>query len=635
MPVSEDRFSNKEVAKHLRHIAASFLLATDLQESPKASSNTRFRMIAYQKVADTVEHLSRELKDLWAEGKLYSVPGIGPGIGSALSEYFEKGESTHFNELLKGIPPSVFTLMEVPGIGPKKAFRLVATFGLTERETVIHDLLQVARAGRIAGLEGFGQKSQDDIISSLEVYLHHDRRDERMPLSFALSLADEVTQFLSQLKEVEHVDVLGSLRRMSETIGDIDIAVMAKDEDATKIVNHFLTYPGKRSVEAAGDHKASILAAGNVRIDLRVQDMESYGSMLQYFTGSKAHNIKLREHALKKGYSLSEYGLKRMGDSGSQVKPGLTKSSHSEQSEESISSLDPSASPQDDIIHFKDEKSLYEFLGLPYIPPEMREGQGEIELAKKRALPTLIDLTDIKGDLHTHSSFDIKTSHDVGLNTFAELSQKSQELGYSYIGFTDHNPKQSGISSEEVISLLKSRKEHIDQVLLSTKITYYIGLEVDILPSGEIAFPKEALPYVDYLIVSIHSAFRMERKQMTERILKALSFPKVKILGHPTGRLIGKRDGVDADWDAIFAYAIENRIALEINSGSSRLDLPSSLVQDASRQGALFTINTDAHAVPHMDWMRYGVSVARRGWLTPEQVVNTWENDKMREWIVG
>jgi len=349
MPAPEDRFSNKEVAKLLRNIAATFLLATDLQESPKVSANTRFRMIAYQKVADAVEHLSREIKDIWEEGKIYTVPGIGPGIGSALSEYFEKGESQHFNELLKGIPPSVFTLMEVPGIGPKKAFRLVATFGLTEKETVIHDLLQVARAGKIASLEGFGQKSQDDIISSLEVYLHHDRREERMPLSFALSLAEEVSEYLKQIPSVRQVNVLGSLRRKVETIGDIDIAVMAQDSDEKKIVDHFLAYPGKRSVEAAGQNKASILAAGNVRIDLRVQAQESYGSMLQYFTGSKAHNIKLREFALKKGFSLSEYGLKRLSDG--------------------------------KVLTFKDEESLYGALGLNFIPPEERVGDDEIEKA--------------------------------------------------------------------------------------------------------------------------------------------------------------------------------------------------------------------------------------------------------------
>ena len=617
--MAEDIFSNKQVAQLLRNIAAAYTLVGD--PTSKDGKVSRFRIIAYEKAADTIEHLSREIRDVWQDGKLYKVPGIGPGIGSALEEYFEKGESSHFNLVLKGIPPSVFRLMEVPGIGPKKAFRLVMQFGITDAETVIGDLRNIAKTGQIAELEGFGQKSQDDIIEALDVFERQDRREERMPLPYAFEVSEEISEHLSELKEVQQIDLLGSLRRRVSTIGDIDISVRAEYDDSKKIVEHFLTYPGKRSIEGAGDRKASILAAGNVRMDLRVQDKESYGSMLQYFTGSKAHNIRLREYALKKGYSLSEYGLKAARDTKLIPKgEGVAKSKHPD---------------GEDILTFETEQALYGFLGLQYIPPEMREDTGEIEIAKSYQLPSLIDLEHIKGDFHIHGSYDLKPSHDLGLNDYNELVDKGISLGYSYIGFADHNPKQSGLSSDEIVTIMKERKAYIDQILSSSKIPYYIGLEVDILPSGEIALPEEAIEYVDYLIVSIHSSFRMEKDAMTERVLKALSYPKVKIFGHPTGRLLGSREGIDVNWDRVFSHVIEHDIALEINSGPSRLDLPDTLIREAQELGANFIIDTDAHAASNMEWMKYGVYVARRGWLTAEQVVNTWGEAQFKKWLLS
>ncbi len=593
MTPQEDIYSNKYIAELLRNIAAAHLL----------KGENRFRIIAYEKAADAVEHLSREIRDIWQEGKIQKVNGIGPGIGQALSEYFETGTSKHFKEILKGIPPSVFTLMKVPGIGPKKAFRLVGQFGLTDKGTVLADLLNVARSGKIAELEGFGKKSQDDIIEALQVYQSKDRREERMPFPFAFTLSEEIRAYLHELPEVKKTDALGSMRRRVSTIGDIDISVLAEDKDSQKIVDHFLEYPGKRSVEGAGPAKASIIAAGNIRIDLRVQNETSYGSMLQYFTGSKAHNIKLREYAIKKGYSLSEYGMKKVKGENPIVK------------------------------EFKDEESLYGFLGLQYIPPEIREGTNEIELAQKNKVPKLVEQTDIKGDFHIHSSYDLSTSHDLGLNTYEELVEKAKELQYEYIGFADHNPKQSGLSNEEVISIMKDRKAHIDKVLSSTSIPYFIGLEVDILPSGELALPEKAFEYVDFLIVSIHSSFKMNSEEMTKRILKALSYPKVKIFGHPTARLINKRDGIDVQWDKVFAYARENNIAMEINASPSRLDLPDVLVRDAKDAGVEFMINTDAHAVEHMDFMQYGIYVAKRGWVTPKEVVNAKPYKEMKKWM--
>jgi len=594
-----DQFSNKSVSELLRNVA----IAYQLQEGPDSGKNNRFKIIAYQKAADTVEHLSRELKDIWQEGKLQKVPGIGPGIGSGLSQLFENGTSSHFNEVMKGIPETVFLLIKVPGIGPKKAFRLVAHFGLVNTETVIDDLKNLARSGEIADLEGFGKKSQIDIIEGLNVFERHDRRDERMPLSYAQKIASEVISYMKELGPiVKRIDSLGSLRRRVATIGDIDLAIVAEESDMQSIVDHFLKYPGKRSIEAAGDRKASILATGNIRIDLRLQDAASYGSMLQYFTGSKAHNIKLREYALKKGYSLNEYGMKNMKE-------------------------------DQPIQTFETEEDLYAFLGLAYIPPELREGTYEIEKAATNAVPQLILLSDIKGDFHMHSSYDLKPSHDLGLNTFEEMTARAKELQYEYIGFSEHNPKQKGLSEEEIVEIMKVRKDNIDEVMKSSKISYFIGLEVDILPNGTLALPEKAFEYVDYLIVALHSSFKMNMIEMTKRALKALSHPKVKIFGHPTARLLGKREGVEMDWDQIFEYVVKHDQALEINAGPPRLDLPDSLVKEGVEKGVKFFVNTDAHAVRQMDWMINGVNVARRGWLTKKDVVNTWSEGEVRKWM--
>ena len=606
----DEKYSNKSISELLRNIAAAYNLKFESER------NIRFKIIAYEKAADSIEHLSREIRDMWQEGKLMKVPGVGPGIGMALTEFFEKGESSHFNEVLKGIPPSVFFLMKVPGIGPKKAFRIVMHFGFTDPTRVISEIKEAASKNLIAELEGFGEKSQKDIVDALTVFESQDRREERMPMPYAFEIAQEVEMYLKQLKEIKRIDFLGSLRRRVSTIGDIDVAVMADDEHAKKIIDHFLAYPGKRSVEGAGDHKASILAAGNIRIDLRVQDAETYGSMLQYFTGSKAHNIQLREYALKKGLSLSEYGIV---------------DSLGEKAKDKIKKIKPLEDPT--LKKFKDEESFYGFLGLPYVPPEIREGTNEVYLAEKDTLPKLVDLPDMKGDFHMHTSFDIKTSHDVGLNSAEELMEKAKSLGYSYIGFSDHNPKMSGLSASESTTVLKERKEHFDNIFSSGSLPYFIGLEVDILPSGELAFPEVALPYVDYLIVSLHSSFRMEIDVMTERVLKALSHPKVKIFGHPTGRLLGKREGADLHWDRIFSYVKEHNIALEINSAPSRLDLPDVLAREAKEKGVSFFIDTDAHAVEHMDFMKYGIYVARRAWITPEDVVNTWSLKDLKQWM--
>ena len=598
MAVDQSKFSNKEIAQILRNIAATYVL----------TGVNRFRIIAYEKAADAVEHLTRELKDIWQDGKLYEIPGIGGSIGSHLEEYFKTGRSKHFNSILKQLPTSVFVLMNVSGIGPKKAFKLVKDLHLTSPSSAVADLKKAAQEGKIEELETFGDKSQKEILDSISMFKEKSQRVERMPLPYAFEQAEEIKKYLLQLPAVKRVDALGSLRRMVATIGDIDIAIQVKSYELgvkreKEIVDYFVKYPKAIKVDNAGDRKASIIISPNIRVDLRVQDAKSYGSMLQYFTGSKAHNINLREFALHKDLSLNEYGIKNL------------------------------KSQNSNLHTFNTEEKFYHFLGLQYIPPEIREGTNEIELAKIQKIPKLIETKEIKGDLHIHSSYDLKPSHDFGKNSYREVLDYAEKLKYEYVGFADHNPKTSGMSEKKIIEIMKRRQQEIKK-LENKETKFFIGLETDILPDGRLALPERAITYVDYLIVSVHSVFHLDTKTMTKRVLRALQYPKVKILGHPTGRLLGKREGYELDWNLLFEICTKKNIAVEINSWPERLDLSDTLVRDGLKNGVKFVINSDAHANDQMGNMFYGVSVARRGWCQKSDIINTLPYQKFKEWII-
>ncbi len=585
--------SNANIADILRSVAAVYLL----------TGENRFKVIAYQKAADIVEQMSRELKDIYEEGKLKITPGLGPSISSHLQELFETGKSKHFEEVLKAIPASVFVLMKVPSLGPKKSFKLVKEFHLDNPETVVKELIDIAKAGKIESLDTFGKKSQEDILRTLELYEKTKENHVRMPLPYAHRRAMEIVEYMKKLP-LKRIDVLGSMRRMNPTIGDIDIAVSSEKATDEEIINHFTKYENTISIEGAGDKKASITVSPNIHVDLRVQKFSQYGSMLQYFTGSKAHNVKLREYALKKGLSLSEWGIKKLGSK--------------------------------KIMEFESEKEFYKHLGLAWIPPEMREGTNEIEKARTNTLPMLVEVTDIKGDLHVHSSYDLQTSHDLGKNNYKEISDRAVKMGYSYIGFSDHNPKTSGLTQTQIVEILKKRHHHIREVFGNDpKIPYFIGIEADIQPDGNVAVPEKAVEYLDYIIISIHSSFRQSKDQMTKRVLKALTFPKVRIFGHPTGRLINSRDGVELDWEPIMKHMKDHDQAFEINSWPERLDLPDVLVREAVGLGIKCIINTDAHEISQMDNMFYGVSVGKRGWANRSDIINTEDYNIFKSWLTG
>ncbi len=602
--MTEEKFSNKAVAHLLRSVAASYLI----KETPaKEKQGNRFKIIAYERAADAVEHSNREIKDVWQEGKLQEIPGIGASIADHLNEYFKTGTSKHFQQVMKSIPPSVFELMNVRSLGPKRAHKLVETLHLDNPKTVVEDLKRAIEANKVAKIPSFGSKSQEDILEAIKIYEGRLTKKERMPLPYAFAIAQDVLAYLKKNPKVKRAEALGSLRRMVSTIGDIDVAAaVTSDKDAEEVVQYFIQYPKAIRVEDAGPKKASIIIRPNTRIDLRVQEVEDFGSMLQYFTGSKSHNINLREFALKKGYSLSEYGIKN------------------------VHKIDQN------VRKFKNEEDFYNFLGLQYVPPEIREGSNEIDLAKKKEIPHLVELKDIKGDLHVHTSYDLEPSHDLGENTPSEVMEKAMSLGYEYVGFADHNPRITGRSESEVNSIMKARKQYLDKIFCSKKFErskYFIGMETDILPDGKIALPKDSIQYVDYQIVSIHSSFAMSSSEMTKRVLEALKSEKVKIFGHPTGRLLGKRDEYELDWELIFDTCKKNNIALEINAWPLRLDLPDTLVRRAVDRGVKLAINSDAHTNSEMEMMFYGVEVARRGWAKKTDIINTLSYQNLREWF--
>jgi DNA polymerase (family X) len=376
-------------------------------------------------------------------------------------------------------------------------------------------------------------------------------------------------------------------------------------------------YPHAEIIEK-GPTGTSVRLHNGRQVDLRVQKPELYGAMLQYFTGSKNHNIALRSYGLSKGLSLNEYGIKH-------VKTGKVK-------------------------EYSNEIDFYGALGLSYIEPELREDRGEIQASLSGMLPKLIQHKNIVGDLHVHTNYDLKPSHDLGQNPFSDYLTKAENLGYEYIGISDHNPSIGNHNEKEIVSIMKGRKEYYEQQYssytkdvqkissphASRQVHYFLMCEVDILPNGDLALPFAALEYVDAVIVSIHSAFTQERSVITKRIVRALtSHPKVRVFGHPTGRLLGKREGVDADWKEVFAICKKLDIALEINAYPDRLDLPDMLVYEAVKNKNTFVIDTDAHAVDHMNLMKYGVSVARRGWAQNSDIVNTLEYTEFRKWLIN
>jgi len=585
--------TNQEIARLFRNVSAAY--------SIKNSKKYFFQIIAYQKAAEAISMATSELQDLYKEGKMQEIPGIGATIRSRLDELFRKGSVSHFNAVLKGIPEAVFVLMDVPSIGPKKAYKLSHELRLNKSEKAIEDLILMAQNHKIAKIPTFGEQSERDILKALIEYKKGMGKATRMTLPYAGEVAEKILTYLRKSSDIITVVPLGSLRRMMATVGDIDIAAATNTPEKT--IKHFVSYPYKERVIEQGLSSASILTSGGVQIDLIAQPPESFGSLLQHFTGSKDHNVHLREYALKKGLSLSEKGIK--------------KSKTSEK-----------------IKQYDGEEKFYDVLGMQWIPPEMREDKGEIELAIAHKLPDLVGIKDVKGDLHVHSSFPIEPSHDLGHTNIEKMTILAKKLNYDYIGFAEHNPSISKHSKSQIYALVAKRNDHIEQIKSKIKSVHIIKLlEIDILSSGKLAVDEKCLELLDAAIVGIHSSLSGNKKEMTKRVLAGLSHPKAKILAHPTGRMLNERAGYELDFDQIFDFCKKNNKALEINSWPQRLDLPDNLIKEAVENGVKLAVNTDSHDVSQMSLIKYGVATARRGWATKNDIINTLKHSELMEWL--
>ncbi len=575
-------FSNADVAKILKGVAAAYTI--------KKVGNI-FQIRAYETAADAIEHLSANITDLWREGRLDEVPALGKNIQAYLNELFKTGKVRHFDEVKKGIPEITFELLDIPGVGPATAKKLADL----EIEG-IGDLEHQIKTG-ILVKKGFSDKIAQKILQGIGEL---SKRTNRVLLPYAASQAQIILDYLRESPDVLQADPLGSLRRQVATIGDLDFSVSSNGP--RKVVNHFVKMPQISRIIDQGENKARVVLKSGIQADLLVGKPASYGALLQHFTGSKAHNIKLRTLAERQDLSISEYGVRK-------VQSGK-------------------------IIQCEKEENLYALLKMDTPTPEVREDTGEIEAALEHKLPKLVKQEEIKGELHLHSNFPLEPSHGPGVNSIEEIVKKAGQLGYEFVGISDHPPAFTTHSREQIVKLIEKRTKYVQKVKENTKsIRVLNGLEIDILGDGNLSVPDEALATLDYCIAGLHSGQRGSRGSITQRLLKALSNPYVDIISHPTNRLLNERESSDADWDKIFEFCAKNNKLLEINGYPNRLDLRDDLVRRALKFRVKFIINTDAHEVSQMEYMRFGVSVARRGWAKEQDVVNAWEWKKFADWF--
>lgn len=569
---------NNEVAKVLYEIA-------DYLELQGVS----FKPQAYRRAASMIESLDRNIDEYHRTNNLRDIPGIGQAIADKVSELISTGKLGYLDKLKAETPPGILELLSIPDIGPKKAMVLFKELGIQS----IEDLKSAIFDHKLQGLKGFGAKTEDRILQGIRVV---ESRGGRSFLAEAYKAAEEL---IVQLKE-KHPDVrmsmAGSLRRMKETIGDIDI--LAASVASNGLMDAFVSLDGVESVLAKGETKSSVRLSRGMQVDLRVVPPNSWGAALQYFTGSKEHNVELRKLAISKGMKVSEYGLFDR-DTGQEIAAA-------------------------------DEEEVYGKLGLQFIPPELRECRGEMEAASRNALPELLGYDDLRGDLHCHTEWSDASG------TIEEVWQKAKSLGYEYLAVTDHSQSlkvANGLSEGRLLEQIREVKMLRDRLgppwLLS-------GSEVDILGDGTLDYPRKVLDELDFAVMSVHSKFKMDEKAMTERILSGLSDDKVKVFAHPTGRLIGQRASYTFDFEKVALAAKDSGIALEINSFPERLDLNDLNVKRAIEIGARISIDSDAHSPDQMELVKYGIATARRGWAKRTDVINAMSlADLKKEWDIS
>jgi DNA polymerase (family 10) len=573
---------NLEIARVLSQMA-------DLLEIQDANP---FRVRAYRNAARFVDSYATPMRKLVAdEADLTELPGIGKDMSSHIVELVGTGKLAALEELTAKIPGTLIDVMELPGVGPKKAKKLWKEL---EVETV-DELEKAASEGRVAELAGFGAKSQQKILAGIEQFRRH---RSRFKISEADQLIVPLLEYLEGLAEVQRLEVAGSYRRRRETVGDIDLLAIAKRP--APVMEHFTTYPNVARVEMAGDTRGRIALQSGLEVDLRILPRKSYGAAMVYFTGSKEHGIKLRKRAIERGLRLSEYGVFRHDD---------TEDDSGEETER-----DPWAG---EMIAGKEEKQVYKVLDLPWIAPELREDRGEVEAAAAGKLPKLIQLEEMRGDLQMHSTW------SDGKNSIEEMLEGCVAKGYEYLAMTDHSKALAMTGGLDAKRLRQQWKEIAEIQERHPEIRILRSQEVDILADGSLDLEDEMLEELDLVVISVHSRFDLPVAEQTKRVMTAIQHPQVDILAHPTGRLINKRSPFELALDEVLHCAKENNVVVELNAHPERLDLKDTHLMLARELGLKVAISTDSHRVQHLDLMRYGVEQARRAWLTRGDVINT------------
>lgn len=548
---------------------------------------SKFKVIAYRKAAESVRGLGRELVAIHREGALDGIPGFGDAIVAKVAELLDTGSLGYYTKLAEEVPPTLAELLQVPDMGPKKVKLVWEALGVTD----LAGLESAARSGRLRDLPGMGEKSEARILSGLQA---RSTRSDRLPLGAALPIAEAIAADLRALPGVVAVESAGSLRRRRETVGDLDL--LAAADDAAPVIQAFVNRPDVSRVLGQGPVKASVELVSGLRAQLWVHPPAHFGSALLYATGSKDHNVALREFALSQGFSLSEHGLKRVADGDEQ--------------------------------RFATEADLYAALGLPFIAPELREDRGEIAAARAGHLPRLVELPSVISALHNHSDW------SDGKASILEMAEAAVARGLQVLAITDHSGGL-GITQGPKEADLPRQREAIREAQgrLGDRIRLLHGSEVEIRADGSLDFSDAALAALDLVVAGLHVSLRQGREQVTARMLAAIRNPHVDIIAHPTGRMIPDRPGADLDLDAVLAAAAESGVALEINANPKRLDLSDVLARRALKAGCLISINTDAHRPEHFDYLHYGVAVARRAWAEPDRIINCWAPERLLAWL--
>ena len=539
---------------------------------------------AYRKAAQNIESLSEDIVDVYKKGKLEDIPGVGENISRKIEEIIKTGKLKYLRKLKKQVPIELEKMMSIPAIGPRTAKLLFDKLKVKS----IKDLKKAAKLHKIRKLKGMGEKTEREILEGIKTL---EGSKGRFLLGHVLPATREIEEEIGRLPEVKQISLAGSVRRMKETVHDVDVLVST--DKPKKVIKFFVGMDDVKRVLAKGSTKASVKLSGGLQVDIRVVENDYFGSALQYFTGSKEHNIELRKIAIRKGFKLSEYGLFK----GRKVIAG------------------------------KKEVYVYKKLGLPFIEPELREDKGEIDAAASYKLPKLVKEKDVKGDLHVH------TKWSDGSDRIEEVARAAKERGYKYLGISDHVSRVRIVHPLDKRRLLKQMKEIEKVNKKKLGITLLKGAEVDIDKNGKLILSNDVLKKLDFVIASIHSGFKSDVREITNRIVKAMENPFVNVIAHPTGRLMQKRKPYSVDFDKVFEAAKDNNVALEINSFPDRLDLNYVNARAAKEKGVKLIIGTDSHSKEHLGFMELGVGVARRGWCGKKDVLNCLDYGKLKKWL--